>query len=297
MGYECNNSCQFCINSNKHELDSKSTKRIIGEMTVARKQGNTYLELIGGEPTIRPDIIDLISFARNLKFKNIVMATNGRMFAYKDFADRMIRAGLTDLIFSIHGHTAELHDSLTQARGSFDQLMRGISNVRSAGLKELGTNTTIVKQNYRQLERIGKLILDLGINNSEFIFVDPQYGAVNDNFLKFVPKISQAAPYILKLLDLRKGEKAHWHVRYVPLCHFENHLDQISELLESKIFYTQHLAPDFVNSDVEGSRRQIARIKTKICAGCDLFQQCEGIWKLYVQHYGDEELKPIRNAS
>lgn len=297
MGYECNNSCSFCINSYKRDLESKSTARIMQEMAVARKQGNTYLELIGGEPTIRPDILDIISFGRKLKFRDIVMATNGRLFSYNDFAKRIVEAGLTDLIFSIHGDTPKLHDSLTRAKGSFEQLMKGIGNIRSAGLWKIGTNTTIVKQNYRRLEKIGILIRSLGINNAEFIFVDPENGEISDDFHTFVPRISKAAPYIHKTLALAQEKTTHWHVRYVPLCYFTEYIHQISELKESEFFNTQHLAPDFINLDVVTSRKNISRKKTKKCIGCDLFDSCEGIWRKYLENYGDEELRPVHNVS
>lgn len=297
MGYECNNACSFCINSYKRDLKSKSTAEIMQEMAVARKKGNTYLELIGGEPTIRPDILDIISFGKKLKFKYIVMATNGRLFSYPDFAKKIVQAGLTDLIFSIHGDNAKLHDSLTRARGSFDQLIEGIRNVRAAGLQNIGSNTTIVKQNFRRLEKIGMLIRKLGINNSEFIFVDPENGEISDNIQMYVPKISEAAPYIHKTLSLAQKKEVHWHIRYVPLCYFTEYINQISELKESELFNTQHLAPDFVNLNVAQSRKNIARKKTNRCKGCDLFGPCEGIWRKYLQFYGDEELIPVHNVS
>ena len=293
LGYQCNNNCQFCLNSNKRNLTNKTTKQIMREMALVKEGDYTYLELIGGEPTIRPDIVDLIKFAHQLNFKNVVMATNGRLFSYKKFAEKIIKAGLTDLIFSIHGHNSKLHDSLTRSKGSFRQMMQGIKNVRALGLKRLGTNTTIVKQNYRFLKKIGQLILRLGFRNSEFIFVDPTYGAAHDHFLKFVPKISKAAPYIHQCLDLGKNKTLHWDIRYVPLCYFTDYLNQISELQESITFHTQHLAPDYINLDVENSRKKIARIKTKRCNDCLLFDRCEGIWKEYFKYYGDKELNPV----
>jgi len=294
IGYQCNNNCRFCLNANKRNLFDKTTRQIMEEMTLVRQKRFTYLELIGGEPTIRPDIIDLIKFARQLKFKNIVIATNGRLFAYKEFAKKIIQAGLTDIIFSIHGHNSELHDFLTQSKGSFQQIIQGIKNVQALGLKRLGTNTIIIQQNYRYLKKIGQLILRLGFRNSEFIFVDPTYGAAHDYFFEFVPKISQAAPYIRQCLDLGKGKIDHWAIRYVPLCYFIGYENQISELQESAIFHTQHLAPDFINLDVEKSRQKIARTKTKNCKGCKLFNKCEGVWMDYLRHYGDRELKPIK---
>jgi len=293
-GYDCNNFCRFCINSNKRDIPIKNTAQIISEMKIARKNGSTYLELIGGEVTIRDDVLLLFQYAKKLGFKTIMIATNGRMFSYFDFAKKSIEAGLNHIVFSIHGHNDKLHDFLTQAPGSFDQLVKGINNFKKLGFKNLGTNTTVVKQNYKFLPAIAKLIFDMGIKNSEYIFVDPTYGAAYDNFNKFVPKISTTAPYFKKVLDFaRKKRISDWTVRYVPLCYFQKYKNYISELREVKNFSTQHLAPDFVNKDVSESRKNIARAKPKRCKKCVLYNQCEGVWKEYLKYYGDKELKPI----
>ncbi len=295
-GYRCNNNCQFCLNINKrNSIPEKTTLQIKKEMVEARNSGTTYLELVGGEMSIRPDIVGLIKFAKEQDFKTIMMSTNGRMYSYRNFAKKIVEAGLNSLVFSIHGHTAQLHDFLTQVKGSFNQLKKGIENVRKVGLKNIGSNTTIVKQNYKYIAQIGKLIYNLGIRNSEFIFVDPSYGAAHDRFYKFVPKISEAASYIHKCLDIGKKHKiSHWAIRYVPLCYFTDYLDQVSELQEVEIFHTEHLAPDFENRDVEGSRKVVGRAKTKRCQGCRLYDKCEGIWKDYLKNYGDKELKPMK---
>lgn len=292
-GYRCNNRCRFCIDSGKRNLPNKTTKEIIAEMILSKEKGTTYLEIIGGEITIRSDFLSLIKFAKKLGFETISMATNGRMFFYLEFAKTAVEAGLTDIIFSIHGHNAKLHDYLTQSPGSFKQLLMGLDNLRKIGFKNFGSNTIIVKDNYKKLPKIGEFLYKQGIRNSEFIFVDPTYGAAHDNFLKFVPKISQAAPYIRQCLDLVKNKSIHWDIRYVPLCYFVDYLEQISELQESAAFHTQHLAPDFINLDVEGSRKKIVRIKTKRCQGCRLYDKCEGIWKEYLKYYGDKELSPL----
>jgi len=295
-GYTCNNKCCFCLDEDKRrQFRDKPTGQIRQEIYEARQGGSTYLELIGGESLIRPDIIDLVRFASSLDFDTINIATNGRMLAYEDFAQKLVRAGVTDIIFSLHGHDAELHDSLTRVPGSFDQLLQGFHNlVRYLGVDRIGTNTTIVKQNYQYLRSIGALIRDLGIRNSEFIFVDPTTGAPYNFFHTYVPRISQAAPYIRELLDIGKqGRIPHWHIRYVPLCHFTDYLDQVSELQEVATFNSEHLGPEFQNYDAEGSRMHISRQKAEQCRDCSLNSRCEGIWKEYVRHYGDQELKPI----
>ena len=298
-GYKCNNRCIFCINWDKENIPSKTTFQIKKIMAGAISRGSTYLEIIGGETTMRPDIIELISFAKDLGFKTIMMSTNGRMYSYKKFTEKILQAGLNSIVFSIHGHTAQLHDSLTQVNGSFEQLKKGIENVKKIKKKlnlkiNLGSNTCIIKQNYKYLPQIGQYIHDLGIDNAEFIFVDPNYGAAFDFFNKLVPKISQIAPFVHKCLDIgKKNNAAHWHIRYVPLCYFVNYLDQVSELQEVETFKTEHIAPDFYNPNAEKGRKCIGRAKTKQCKGCLLYNKCEGIWKEYLKHYGDKELHPV----
>lgn len=300
VGYRCNNRCIFCMEANKRDIPDVPLSKLKQEIFDARQRGAKYLEMIGGEVTIRPDAVEIVRFAKEMGFETIMMSTNGRMYSYKNFAKEILKAGLNSIVFSIHGHTDSLHDSLTQVPGSFKQLIKGVKNVKDVikelGLKDisLGSNTTIVKQNYKKIPEIGQYIYDLGLKNAEFIFVDCTEGWAKDNFDKIVPRISDAAPYIRKCLDLKKKYNiSHWAVRYVPLCYFKDYLDQVSEIQEVQTFHTEHIAPDFYNPHAEEGRAKIGRKKTEKCKGCKLYNLCEGIWKNYLNHYGDEELKPI----
>ncbi len=297
-GYKCNNNCIFCMEANKRNLPVRSTEEIKQEMVAARSRGSNYLELIGGETSIRTDFIELIKFASSLKFSTVMIASNGRMFSYEKIAEDALLAGLNSIVFSIHGHNAEIHDSLTRSPGSFDQLIVGIKNIyrisKKLGLNvEIGSNTCIVKPNYKYLPEIGSLIESFNITNSEFIFVDCNEGGAFNNFDDLVPRISEIAPYARSCLDMGK-EKGHWHIRYVPLCYFPDHSNQISELHEVSTFKTEHIAQDFINLDVEKSRKEIGRMKIERCKECVLVNHCEGIWKKYIDKYGDKELQPVK---
>src|SRR3989339_735766 len=71
-GYDCNNMCVFCIDEDKRNLLNKTTEQIKLEMKSARERGTTYLEFIGGETFIRPDILKLINSAHKLGFKILI---------------------------------------------------------------------------------------------------------------------------------------------------------------------------------------------------------------------------------
>lgn len=290
MGYSCNNNCIFCCNSERRKnIKDQSTSEIKQQILEAKRNGTSYLELIGGEPTIRKDILNIVKFAKDLNFETIMFATNGRMFSNKNFAKKVIESGVNHIVFSIHGHNSKLHDKLTKVPGSFNQLLKGVKNLREMGFKDIGSNTTIIKQNYKYLFEIGKKIYELGIRNSEFIFVDPTRGEPKMKFKEIVPTYEEVSPYVNGLLEFGKNKKiSHWHVRYYPLCFVkEKYHDRISETHENKTFHTEQLAPDFVNREAQENRAKIGRVKIAKCEGCKHYEKCEGYWKEYAQQMLD----------
>ena len=114
-GYSCNNRCGFCVDYDKRRIPDQTTAALIHAIAKAKAWGADYLELIGGEASMRPDFLQLVQAAKRIGFRDIATATNGRLFAYPDFAKAAVAAGLTSVIFSVHGHTARLHDRLTAA--------------------------------------------------------------------------------------------------------------------------------------------------------------------------------------
>ncbi len=294
-GYSCNNNCRFCIDADKRELREKTTAELLREIYAAKNQGADILEIIGGEATIRPDFPALVKAAKKLGIEEIITATNGRLFADPAAARRIVRAGIDSLIFSVHGPDAKTHDYLTRSPGSFRELSLGIRNLRALGFEKINGNTTVVKPNFRRLPAIARFYALHGIRNVEYIFVDPNYGGAFNNFRSLVPRISAAAPFMRRALEIgrRKGFPQ-WKARYVPLCHFQGYEGQVSEINERALFLTEHWAPDFKNTDATGSRAVVGRRKTRRCAGCARYKACEGIWVKYLEQFGDGELKAVK---
>lgn len=286
LDYSCNNKCIFCYNDHKRDYKKKDAKEIFKEIYNAKKRGTTYLELIGGEPTARDDFIQILKYANKQKFDTLMFATNGRLLSYKPYAKKIIESGVTHIVFSIHGHDAKLHDSLVQVNGAFNQLTQGIKNVKELGLKDIGTNTTIVKQNYKKLLEIGKLIDSLEVKNSEFIFCDPTRGGAFESFDEIVPTYEEVSYFVNKLIDFGKiKKKKHWDIRYYLLCFLDkkNH-SMVSELKEVKNFHTEHIGLDFINKNAESGRRENGRTTDiEFCKTCKLNNICEGPWIEYIK--------------
>lgn len=136
-GFTCNSRCQYCtqldyrVIPQADQLDL-STEQIRQRIAFAAKEGYDQIGFSGGEPTIRPDFLELIAFAKSLDFDRIGVTSNGRMFAYPAFAERAIRAGLDGLTLSLHGPTSEIHDEITAAPGALQQALTGLDNLNQS---------------------------------------------------------------------------------------------------------------------------------------------------------------------
>ena len=65
-----------------------------------RRRGVELVDFDGGEPTLNPDLVALVRYARALGYERINVTTNGRLCAYPEFADaaRTLRAHLPALL-------------------------------------------------------------------------------------------------------------------------------------------------------------------------------------------------------
>ena len=128
--YRCNNNCKFCyIDPQKRDL-MLDVNQIKEDLKNARSRSIHRVVFTGGEPTIHPNLIEIVAYAKNCGFDKIHIISNGRRFADDNFARRIIKAGANIIVFSLHGHNAEVHDSITRGKGSFNQLCEGIDNVK-----------------------------------------------------------------------------------------------------------------------------------------------------------------------
>jgi MoaA/NifB/PqqE/SkfB family radical SAM enzyme len=295
MGYECNNNCRFCYAGDKrNKYRSDTTQRIKEKLERARERGSRFVDFLGGEPTIRKDIFEIVSYAKEIGFKTISITTNGRMMSYEDFTKKLVDAGLNSAIFSIHGHNAELHDYLTRSPGSFDQLCKGMKNFREAAPDGyICTNTVMVRPNLKHLPEIAENNIKLGTDGAEFIFPHPR-GNAWKNFEEMVPRLEELLPYIRKTLFVGiQHDKKHFVVRYVPLCYLLGLENMLSEFKSKNRLHEEHIGPEFEDLDVEKGRAEFGRVKAPQCFGCKYFRVCEGIFKEYAEKRGFDELIPV----
>lgn len=287
-GFLCNNNCRFCVQAHKKHLGNKTTEEVKKDLEESKNRCNEVV-FTGGEPTIREDIFELVSYAKKIGYKGIQIQTNGRMLAYKKFCERLIKAGATEFSPAVHGHIPELHDFLTSSRGAFLQVVQGIKNLKSLGQTVI-TNTVVTKPNYRYLPKIANLLVKLKVDQFQLAFVHP-VGNAYTNFDSIVPVMSLAKPYFHEGLQVGIDAEISVMAEAMPYCMMKGYEKYISERY---IPFTEVKEIGYFIDDHKKIRITEGKAKFPQCKECKYNKLCEGPWKEYPEKKGCSEFIPIK---
>lgn len=162
----CNSNCIMCPASEMERKQVNSTK-LENIFTVLKHMPRDlwYFTITGGEPTLIGEenfIKVLESVKENLPLTKILLLTNGRTLGDKSFYERFVKSKPERLrvAIPIHGSTAEKHDYITQAKGSYIQTLRGIANLLNSGV-ELEIRIVVSKLNSDDITEISKMIANV----------------------------------------------------------------------------------------------------------------------------------------
>ena len=292
VGFRCNNMCRFCVQGKKRSAGvEKTAEEISGILrdNAARFAGVVFT---GGEPTLRPELPDWVSLARELGYRDIQIQSNGRAFANRALCRTLMQAGASDFALAVHGHKPALHDFLTRASGSFDQTARGVFNLKNMGAV-VRTNTVITRANYRNLPDIARLLTSLGVVQFQFAFVHA-LGAAGESFVSIVPRKTLVAPYVMQGLTVGLSHGVEAKTEAIPYCFLRGFEPCVSEpgIPDTKIYD----AADVVIEDYTVVRRTRGKTHGPPCRNCAARKLCEGPWKEYPARYGWDEFIPIEKA-
>ncbi len=90
------------------------------------------LQFIGGEPTIHPDLANLIKYSKNCGIDALEIYTNGTTIT--SHLRRIFEEYNVELAFSIYAAEEQLHDEITTVRGSQKRTLDSIEWALGAGL-------------------------------------------------------------------------------------------------------------------------------------------------------------------
>ena len=111
LTYACNLACVHCLSSSgkrdPRELSTQQCKDIIDEL---ERMQVFYVNIGGGEPTVRPDFWELVDYA-TAHHVGVKFSTNGVRIT-PEVAARLAASDYVDVQISLDGATAEVNDAV-----------------------------------------------------------------------------------------------------------------------------------------------------------------------------------------
>jgi MoaA/NifB/PqqE/SkfB family radical SAM enzyme len=158
----CNLRCQHCyINPEEHGKKILSLETIEKWLKAfAPEQKVSNLILIGGEPTLHPELDLCIKSARKMGYASITVDTNG--FFFNNILERITPEELGYFSVGLDGSCRQVNDAI-RGKGSFKRCVAGIKTALEKGF-DVSLIYTVSGMNIHDLKNMPKFLKELGID-------------------------------------------------------------------------------------------------------------------------------------
>jgi radical SAM protein with 4Fe4S-binding SPASM domain len=155
----CNLRCSHCGSSAGRARDDElSTEEAFGACEMLASVGCREVCLMGGEPLLRTDFIQVSKCIKQLGMK-LSIVSNGVLM--DRFASRISELGPEVVGISLDG-MRESHERI-RGEGTWEKALEGIDALRRHGIQTT-VITAVSKHNYRDLPRMRELLASRGVN-------------------------------------------------------------------------------------------------------------------------------------
>lgn len=180
----CTANCAGCVNRRAlHKSFSRNTWLSLQQWKSVLRQaadlGLEDLHISGGEPTLYPELMELIEEGKRLGFR-VRINSNGSLIT-EELAERLVGAGLDEVCISIYSHEPQVHNSIRRSKNLWQKATRAVRIFAAMRQQHpgffLGTMTIILKENYRSLDKLLELHHRLGSQQMGFSYLEGDFSA------------------------------------------------------------------------------------------------------------------------
>lgn len=302
VGRKCNMNCLMCYYSHLGDLRLQKWANyndLIKIIDQGKSIGCDYIEATGGEPTLYPEITNLVKYAltHGMKMCVITNATTG-----SDKALALKYSGIDDFLISWHG-SEKVHDLICQMPGARKKQYEFINTLKTNNMS-FRFNCVMSKFNESEIMHIAQEMAYHKPRIVNFIHINPHHGcwADKEKTLNILPDINVIEPKLNKAIEYLESKGIGVNVRYYPMC-------RISEKYRRCICNVLHVSYDpyewnyarSLNAEanrkwsIENSKNQ--EEKGEPCCRCTLLDICGGINKKVNLYTAGIIPKPILTES
>ena len=167
----CNMYCDHCYRDAgckaEEELSTAEAKTLLEQIARA---GFKIMIFSGGEPLMRPDIVELVAYAASQGLRP-VFGTNGTLITL-EMAQKLKAAGAMGMGISLDSMDREKHNAFRKFPGAWEGAVQGMRNCRAAGLP-FQIHTTVMEWNNHELEALTDFAVAEGAVAHHFFFLVP----------------------------------------------------------------------------------------------------------------------------
>ncbi|MGB9723446.1 MAG: radical SAM protein [Chloroflexia bacterium] len=302
LTYRCDNACPHCYvarPSDYPEMDTGAWKAVLERIW---QVGIPHVCFTGGEATLRPDLPELVAYARQRGLVSGLL-TNGRRLADRAYVEELVAAGLDHVQITLESHDPAVHDRMVGASGAWAETVQGIRNALAAGLYTT-TNTTLTRENVPGILETVAWIASLGVPT--FACNSLIYAGRGTRVNSGLPE-GELSPLLEQVREAagRHGLRLIWYTptRY---CHLSPLQLELGVKACTAALYNMCVEPDGMvipcqsyyhplghilddpweaiwNHDLARSLRE-RRYAPETCRACPEFALCGGGCPLYLEH-------------
>jgi pyruvate-formate lyase-activating enzyme len=244
VGLRCFSECEFCynvwLNDSEDKFDGmkkikfRTKEHIFKLLDSIKESGHCGTDFTGGEPTVHPDIVDIIRHATGIGLATRIITLSQYLLrpmrkSSRNLLDDLLAAGLTNFLLSVHAVDEELFKNITG--GSWEKVQ---AVMRALDEKDFHycSNTTVYEKNYKQLPAIAKEIIKHNIYVHNFICYNAYYSWGKEGRAGPVQaRYKDIYPYMREAVEILDSAGVGVNIRYAPQCSMaglEKHLVGVS---------------------------------------------------------------------
>jgi len=167
----CNYGCRYCIFSStsrqqKDELDTAQALQVVDDLKAA---GFTHIKVTGGEPFMRPDIMDVLRHARAQNM-TVDISTNAA-YITPEMAQELGTMGLEMVHVSLDGPDEVLQETVRGKR-TFAPTLEGLKALTAAKV-HVRIGCVLYRDNQNALHRMAEFCYSIGAAEVIFSLMEP----------------------------------------------------------------------------------------------------------------------------
>ena len=287
LTYQCTNNCGFCFSSYLKDENIEEAG-LLREVEDGYRRGCRELVISGGGPTARPDTLRrVMERADKAGYQKYIIQTNGSGFADSQELLSMLAkfSGKADVSvsFSVHGHTAPIHDGMSRTPGAFEKLMRAIRRVQNETDCGIYTNTVMSRTNLPYLRELAFLLLSFRPEIMQFSMMHLKQPDPLSTGLLEAAEAVRALDGVVDRAVLRTEGLPYCLLYGMEKCVGESYWPNVLDLYNRD----SELMTDF--DQLEHGMRW----KRSDCRDCLMDEVCMGIWREHAEEFSRSDVRSI----